>query len=585
MLNAFSTLSWREPLWLWLLLQPFLLWLILRWLAKRKQQRFADPHLLPWITVSNSQTFWGYVFSRDSAYVIGWFFLIIALAGPQTPRSANEPNNNTVLDMMVVADLSDSMRARDIQPSRLRRETLELFELSNMLKNSRLGITVFAARPHLFVPLTSDLNALRFYLKDLDNLTLPTRGSDPAAAIKLATQELIAAQGPQQKVLLLLSDGDFQADQIPALKQAIVSAQEHDIKTYILGIGTRTGSAVPLTNGNWLEAEGQGIISKLNRSLLQHLSQLGQGAFSVVSDDDQDWQTLYKKGILKNLQDDAKSTHQQWKTWYQPPLFLGTVLLFFAFFPTSLKSLKQMTVAMISVLFIFLVLDLNTPLYAAEKHYQTTIQDGISAYRAANYNKAMRSFIDAVLLATTQKERATALHNLGNTLFKKGDFAQAAELFTDALRYNPEQKASTDNQRLALAIYKLLEKRRNRNQKQGNFATPNDTSPLFDLPDQIPFMLDTKAVNLLKIELPKLSKDVLKTLSPSDIQQLELLQSERQESIKKEQDNAEIAQAKIHFMGLHEKKSVSLWKRLFEIEEGFPGEVTKPEKVPGLRPW
>ena len=138
---------------------------------------------------------------------------------------------------------------------------------------------------------------------------------------------------------------------------------------------------------------------------------------------------------------------------------------------------------------------------------------------------------------------------------------------------------------MALAIYTLLEKRRKRNQKQGNFATPNDTSPLFDLPDQIPFMLDTKAVNLLKIELPKLSKDVLKTLSPSDIQQLELLQSESQESLKKEQDNAEIAQAKIHFMGLQEKKSVSLWKRLFEIEEGFPGEVTKPEKVPGLRPW
>jgi Ca-activated chloride channel family protein len=115
----------------------------------------------------------------------------VSAAGPRIADKPMNAQNEIVLDVMLVVDLSQSMRATDIKPSRMRRATLEVYEFLSLAKNTRVGITVYAGRPHLFVPLTDDFSALKFYLKSLDSLQLPTLGGDASAALAFAQKELL----------------------------------------------------------------------------------------------------------------------------------------------------------------------------------------------------------------------------------------------------------------------------------------------------------------------------------------------------------------------------------------------------------
>ncbi|MEE9352599.1 MAG: VWA domain-containing protein, partial [Thiotrichaceae bacterium] len=202
--NIVSSLDWRQPLWLLLALQPLFLWLVLRWLQKYKQTQFADSHLLPWIKVKQKQKLGKTLFSRDVAYGLAWVLLALSLAGPRVPDDQQLGSNNgneVLVDIMMVIDLSRSMHAIDIIPSRIRRASLEAYELLSLVKNTRMGIVVYAARPHLFVPLTTDKSALKFYLQDLDSLQLPTKGSDANAALAFAKKELQASSVARKQVI------------------------------------------------------------------------------------------------------------------------------------------------------------------------------------------------------------------------------------------------------------------------------------------------------------------------------------------------------------------------------------------------
>ncbi len=456
MLDIFTQLDWRQPLWLLLALQPFLLWLLLHRLKKRKQQKFADEPLLPWLEVVRKNHWRDLFFSRNTAYFAAWILCSLALAGPRLPETSAQPQNETVLDIMLVVDLSESMRATDIKPSRLRRATLEAFELLSLARQVRIGVTVFAGRPHLFIPLTTDFNALNYYLESMDSLQLPTRGSDVSAAMAFAKKALLNAPGNHKQALVLLTDGDIQPDKVQALKSEIKLAKNSGINTYILGLGTIEGEAIPRSNGLWREVNGQAVISKMNKPLLLHLSELGGGTFTRVTDNASDWNMLYKKGMLSDLKTPVQKDKQQWKALFQWALFPGIIMLMAALLPISSKRYSISSPVLFSIILTPFLLYPTEPVYATENTYQASVLTGIDAYKNAHFAQSKRLFIDAVLKANTNHERAIALHNLGNALFQSGDYASAAEVFTDALRYNPKQKQSIKNQHLSLALLTLL---------------------------------------------------------------------------------------------------------------------------------
>ena len=594
--STLFSLHWRQPLWLILALLPLLLWLFLRWKKNKSQQQFADKHLLPWLQVHQEKNGWHRIFSRNMTYSLAWVLFALALAGPRLPDTRHK-NNAAVLDIMLVVDLSQSMQATDIKPSRLRRATLEIYEFLSLAKNIRLGVTVYAARPHLFVPLTSDLKALQFYLKDLDSLQLPTKGSDSSSALAFAKDELLKVDAKHKRVILWLSDGDIEANAQTALSTQIKSATNKGIDTYILGMASPEGAAIQLADGSWLESDGQAILSKMNSTFLEKLSNIGNGAFSIVRNDESDWERLYQKGMLASVNAPQIKNPQQWKEYFMWFLTPAIFLLLIALFPISPirkkpKSQIIQSTANLFIIFIILIFSSNKPLYAAdnkesmnESVYKQNVKHGIIYYQNAKFGKSKSLFIQAVLNANNDKERGIALHNLGNALFQTGDYANASSVFTDALRYAPTQGQSIKNRQLAYELNILLERERKRARGRGNYASQNDNSPLFDLPEQLPFMLSTRAVNLLKASLPKIPDKEINRLLKNGIQHIQLIEGSDKKSKQKLKEAQDIEQARIYFMALEEQQSNTLWKRLFEIEEGFPGKLKKPKTLPGVRPW
>ncbi|HIQ14828.1 MAG TPA: VWA domain-containing protein, partial [Leucothrix sp.] len=211
-MTMLSYLDWRQSLWLLLALQPLLLWLFLRWKNNKATNNFADKHLLPWVQVTQQKNFRQKLFSRNTAYWLAMALLAIAMAGPRTPLESADSKQASALDIMLVIDVSASMKATDILPSRLQRTAQELHELLTLIKRDdvRFGSIVYAARPHLFVPMTNDHNALKFYLKDLNKLVLPTKGSDASAALLMAAKALQkSGNANQEKAILWITDGDI----------------------------------------------------------------------------------------------------------------------------------------------------------------------------------------------------------------------------------------------------------------------------------------------------------------------------------------------------------------------------------------
>ncbi len=572
------SLEWRQPLWLLLALQPLLLWLALRWLKNKQQQRYADEELLPWVRVPDTQNIWQRIFSRNSAYVFSIIGLAIALAGPRVPSNESPNLGEKQLDVILMMDLSHSMNVRDMKPSRIRRAVLEAYEFLSLAKQVRVGVVVYAARPHLLAPITDDFNALKFYLKDLDSVPMPTQGSDAANALRFSQKELLEAKPTSKNKLSIVwfTDGDFESKEIPEIEKAVT---ESGINTYILGFGYNEVASIPLKDGSWLEENGKSVTSLADMDTLEKMAKKWGGVFSSAKNDESDWKKLYFNGILKQIKPANNEDAKNWKEYFHWFLWPSIVLLMLALYPSK-KSVFALAVTAILVWL--------SPKAFADDSYLDNLLDGASIYEKEEYERARAEFIQAVLQAENDDERGMALHNLGNSLFKVGDYETAFYLFSDALYYNKEQQQSLWNQKLTLELFKLLQQRQQRMFLVPRpIANPDQTRDPLDLPETMAFLRENK-IHTMDFKLPEIPEDEKNKLLEKGLRQIQLKQGKGGQLESGEIELHKINQARLYLNGLEELEvdsSSALWKRLFEIEEGFPASLDESKSVPGLRPW
>jgi Ca-activated chloride channel family protein len=602
-MSAFDILNfieWRQPLWLFLILQPLLLWLVIRWKSNKSKNQFADKHLLPWVQANNQKSFLQRLFSRDTAYWLGMILLAIAMAGPQTPLDSADAKQAPALDIMLLVDVSASMKSSDIKPSRLQRGVQELYEFLNRINRDdvHFGSIVYAARPHVFVPITSDLDALKFYLKDLGKLVLPTKGSDASSALLMAGKQLKATTNrnatnseKQAKAIVWLTDGDFaNAQDKVQIEATIKSLKNQNIPTFILGLGTAEGSAIPLRKGGWLEHKGQGVISKMDEGLLDDFAKSGGGKFSKTYDDERDWKHLYDQGLLNIVSSNPKASSenvdQQWVVYYQWPLFVGLTLLLFSLVPfgfyksnVNRNKAKHSLSIFFGAILISALLSPTAKLYAKEPVIGVALQESIKSYNKKEYALATSGFMAVILDAKTNSERARAMHNLGNNYFQQGDYKNAKQLYEDALLYMPNQTATKNNLALTSELNALLQRRQQRAAAR-RVRTSNRNGPLGN---RKPSSGETSRVSQIKNpKLPELPKGRLNDLLNKGLAHLKILESVEVEKEKKKQRTIE--QARISLLS-DQDNSLAMWKRLFEIEEGFPAKLEESKIVPGVMPW
>ena len=227
--------------------------------------------------------------ARLSLCLLSLALLALALARPQCGTRA-EPTRRLGLDLVVTLDVSRSMLARDVGPDRLTRAKLELETLMGELGGDRVGLVLFAGRAFPACPLTSDVEALRVFLRGAGPDAVPEQGTGIAAALVASREVLTAAEhGARSRVVLLVSDGE---DQEQGAADAAAVLADAGIRVYALGVGGREGAPIPILDasgavaGYKRDSRGAVVLTRLDEATLAAVAARGNGeVFEVARPD------------------------------------------------------------------------------------------------------------------------------------------------------------------------------------------------------------------------------------------------------------------------------------------------------------
>lgn len=214
--------------------------------------------------------------------------LIVALLGPSFGESKKEVKS-IGKDIMICVDLSKSMDAFDIQPTRLEKVKFELKKIVSAFNSDRIGLVIFSGEAFMQCPLTYDQNALNLFIETLNTNLVPSSGTDFGPPLQMAIKKIkdddkSAAQA-SSKVIVLISDGEDFGENTDA---ALSEIEKQNIKLFTLGIGTEEGGRIYATNGYKKDRSGNVIVTKLNSRSLRSLADKTGGQYFEVNENRND---------------------------------------------------------------------------------------------------------------------------------------------------------------------------------------------------------------------------------------------------------------------------------------------------------
>ncbi|QDH80723.1 VWA domain-containing protein [Echinicola soli] len=218
---------------------------------------------------------------------IYFILFLVALAGPSVGNATKEIKQEGK-DLFIAIDLSQSMKATDISPSRLQRVK---YELKNLIKNfstDRIGLIIFSSEAFIQCPLTFDQNVLQLHLDGLNTSLVPNSGTDIAAPLALAIKKFHTDenQDPKSKSIVLISDGENFGDN---LNNILDQLKDEGIRVFSLGVGTEKGSTIPRGNGVIMdESSNAPAVSKLSSNTLKRIASETNGQYFEISDESQE---------------------------------------------------------------------------------------------------------------------------------------------------------------------------------------------------------------------------------------------------------------------------------------------------------
>lgn len=279
---------WENSTFLWLLaLIPLLI--ILAWWKRKQIQAKKEKYFSSELFSSLRNGFWPLGNRLKTIFTFsGLLFLILALAGPKVGTEVREIKRQGI-DMLVALDLSASMKAEDVRPSRLDKAKFEIDRLIERLQGDRVGLIVFTGEAYLQSPMTMDYSALRLFLDIADTDQMPSSATDFNAAMTTAMEAFEAlgeSESEASKVLLIISDGE---DHGQSYNEALQDLVSNDIRVFTIGIGTSEGTTIPLYEegsnqliGYKRDNQGRVVTTKLQNGMLRDIANTGNGEFYSI---------------------------------------------------------------------------------------------------------------------------------------------------------------------------------------------------------------------------------------------------------------------------------------------------------------
>ncbi len=455
----FSDFHLLRPLWLLALIPlALLLWGLFQ--QKKTSNRWTtlcDTHLLPHLLQGRPTP------QRLRPFLIlacMWLLGVIALSGP-TSVKLPQPLFQTALYRVIILDLSKSMDAPDLVPSRLSRAKIKLHELLQRNEDGQVALIVYANDAYVVSPLTQDSATIAALVPSLNTSLMPAQGSNTTAALIKAINLLPNSQNAHNEIILLTDGLDDPASAL----QIAQELKQQNITLFILGIGTAEGAPIPQQGGFLKDRQGNIVIPKLDPRNLQQLANSSGGRYVTISSDNRDIDSLNTSSLLYKTtlaEQQEFTSNDQWRDdgpW---------LLLLLA--PLALLFFRR------GVLFIvpLIIITLPQPSYAFEWEdlFSRPDQQAQQAFNQQEHKKAAEQFNNPEWKASAyyraQDYANAAQHyrgintqdgyyNLGNTLAKQGKLKEAVNAYDEALKLNPEHENALHNQKLVKSLLKEQE--------------------------------------------------------------------------------------------------------------------------------
>lgn len=269
--------KFADPSYLWLLVAVALL-VVLRFynLLKRRRlmSRLGDKQLLAAMMPDVSR---GRPTVKFWLLISALALMIVMLARPQMGSKISNDKRNGI-ETIIALDISNSMLAQDVVPSRLEKSKMLVESLVDNFTNDKIGLVVFAGDAFVQLPITNDNVSAKMFLHDISPSLITTQGTDLARAINLSASSFTQQQGVG-RAIIVITDGE---DHEGGAEEAVKAARKKGINVFILGIGNNKGAPIPLGGDYLKDASGNVVMSALNEDMCRSLAQAGSGSYIHV---------------------------------------------------------------------------------------------------------------------------------------------------------------------------------------------------------------------------------------------------------------------------------------------------------------
>lgn len=263
--------------------------------------------------------------------------LFFALANPQI-GSQLEKVQRKGIDIVIALDVSNSMLAQDIKPSRLERAKQSINRLIDDLENDRIGLVVFAGKAYTQLPITTDYTAAKLMISTVSTDLVPVQGTSISKAIEMASSAFnIEKSG---KAIIIITDGETHDEE--ALQKVAESA-ENGIRIFTIGLGLPEGAPIPLYNNGSItgfkkDKTGSTIITRLDETMLQQIADAGKGIYVRANNSQVGLNRIFDE--IKRLEEntyDIKS-YSDYEDRFQYFIAIAMLLIFLNFIINERKS-------------------------------------------------------------------------------------------------------------------------------------------------------------------------------------------------------------------------------------------------------
>ena len=327
-------LRFEDPIYLWMLLIIPILVLVrfIVW-QKRKHnlRKFGDPSLLKEMMPDVSKYRPTIKFCLLLSAIT---ILIFMIARPQVGSKISHEKREGI-EVLIALDISNSMLAQDVIPSRLEKSKLLIEDLVDHFTNDKVGLVVFAGDAFVQLPITNDYVSAKMFLQNINPSLITTQGTDLARAISLS-QSCFTQREHIGRAIIVITDGE---DHEGGALEAAREAYKKGINVFILGVGTSKGAPIPDGNGGYLkDNSGQTVLSALNEQMCQQVAKAGNGVYIHVDNTSDAQERLNKE--LSKLQSGISDTvvYSEYNEQFQ---IFGMILLLLLIVETILLESRN----------------------------------------------------------------------------------------------------------------------------------------------------------------------------------------------------------------------------------------------------